>query len=74
MTGQAATTGTKACRFCAEQILAAATVCKHCGKNQKRKPSTGNTVVSVLALVVFFGLILAVGCAVVVGGLLTTSR
>ena len=67
-------TTTKRCCFCAEEILQAATVCKHCGKSQKRKASTGNTAVAVLALVVFFGLILAIGCAVVVGGLLTTTQ
>lgn len=55
---------TKTCIYCAEQIQTAATICKHCGRSQKRKASTSNTVISVLALLLFFGMIGFVGCVV----------
>lgn len=44
---------TKACPFCAEQILAAATVCKHCGRDQNSlKATTSPWVIRALVAVV----------------------
>jgi predicted amidophosphoribosyltransferase len=47
-----ASVGTRKCPFCAEEIQAAAIVCKHCGRNLsvQAKPKT-NVLIIVLAII-----------------------